>query len=71
MGILRDTLTAYSAALDQVDKDLDAARPFDKKTDELMRFALSSARARIHLGWSALIPVADGIAAMREDLIAG
>lgn len=41
MGILRDTLTAYSAALDQVDKDLDAARPFDKKTDELMRFALS------------------------------
>ena len=41
MGILRDTLTAFASALDTVDKELDAARPFDKKTDELMRFALS------------------------------
>lgn len=36
--------------------------------DELMRFALSSARARIHLGWSALTSVSDGIAAMREEM---
>lgn len=41
MGILRDNLTAFGAALDKVDEDLAAARPFDKKTDELMRFALS------------------------------
>lgn len=41
MGILRDNLTAFGAALDTVDEHLDAARPFDKKTDELMRFALS------------------------------
>lgn len=41
MGILRDNLAAYGDALDQVDRELLAARPFDKKTDELMRFALS------------------------------
>ena len=40
MGILRGTLSAYGAALNRVDEELDAARPFDKKTDELMRFAL-------------------------------
>lgn len=41
MGILRSTLAAYGAALDRVDEELATARPFDKKTDELMRFALS------------------------------
>lgn len=41
MGILRDNLAAYGAALDKVDEELDAARPFDKKTEELFRFALS------------------------------
>lgn len=41
MGILRDNLAEFGLALDSVDVKLDAARPFDKKTDELMRFALS------------------------------
>ena len=41
MGILRDTLAAYGAALNQVDEELAKARPFDNKTDELTRFALS------------------------------
>lgn len=41
MGILRDNLTGFSAALDKVDEELAAACPFDRKTDELMRFALS------------------------------
>ena len=41
MGILRDTLTGFAASLERVDEELDADRPFDKKTDELMRFALS------------------------------
>ena len=41
MGILRDNLKAYGAALDKVDEELASACPFDKKTDELFRFALS------------------------------
>jgi len=41
MGIMRENLAAFGAALDKVDEELAAARPFDRKTDELMRFALS------------------------------
>ncbi len=41
MGIMRDNLEGFGAALDRVDEELLAARPFDKKTDELIRFALS------------------------------
>ncbi|MCP3969928.1 MAG: carboxymuconolactone decarboxylase family protein [Rhodobacteraceae bacterium] len=41
MGILRDNMADFGTALDKVDAKLDAARPFDKKTDELLRFALS------------------------------
>jgi UDP-glucose 4-epimerase len=37
-----------------------AARP-----DELARFAVSSARARIHLGWSAWTQLAEGLAQLR------
>lgn len=33
--------------------------------DDVSRFALSAARARIHLGWAAWTSVADGLAAMR------
>ena len=33
--------------------------------DELPRFALSSVRARIHLGWSAWTELADGLAQLR------
>ncbi len=33
--------------------------------DAVTRFALSSARARIHLGWSSWTPLVDGLAAMR------
>ena len=38
MGILRDTLTGFAASLERVDEELAADRPFDKKTDELMRW---------------------------------
>jgi AhpD family alkylhydroperoxidase len=38
---MRENLADFGAALDQVDEKLTAARPFDKKTDELLRFALS------------------------------
>ena len=41
MGILRDNLKAFGVALDSVDNELDAVCPFDKKTEELFRFALS------------------------------
>lgn len=41
MGILRDNLNAFGIALDKVDDALAAACPFDKKTEELFRFALS------------------------------
>lgn len=41
MGIMRDNLKGFGAALDRVDEELAAASPFDKKTDELLRFALS------------------------------
>ncbi|MGV6849089.1 MAG: carboxymuconolactone decarboxylase family protein [Marinibacterium sp.] len=41
MGILRDNLNAFGIALDKVDDELAAACPFDKKTEELFRFALS------------------------------
>jgi len=41
MDILRDTLSAFGSALDRVEEELAATRPFDKKTNELMRFALS------------------------------
>ena len=41
MGILRDNLKAFGIALDKVDDELDSVCPFDKKTEELFRFALS------------------------------
>ena len=41
MGYLNDSFAGFGAALSTVDEALDAARPFDKKTDELLRFALS------------------------------
>lgn len=41
MGIMRDNMTGFAAGLDGVDAALTEARPFDRKTDELMRFALS------------------------------
>lgn len=42
MGILRDTLTAYGAALDRVDDELAAARPFDRKTAGVLSELLSA-----------------------------
>jgi len=41
MGSLRDNLKAFGSALDSGDDELAAACPFDKKTDELFRFAVS------------------------------
>ena len=41
MGILRDNLTAFGVAMDKVDVELAAVCPFDRKTEELIRFALS------------------------------
>lgn len=41
MGFLNDSFADFGKALGAVDEVLDAARPFDKKTDELLRFALS------------------------------
>ena len=35
------------------------------RPDELSRFAVSSARARIHLGWSPWTELADGLAQLR------
>lgn len=41
MGLMRDNLAGFGAALDRVDGELAAALPFGRKVDELMRFALS------------------------------
>ncbi len=41
MGFLSDNIAPFTAAMQQVDDILDQQRPFDKKTDELLRFALS------------------------------
>lgn len=41
MAFLNNTFGGFGAALKGVDEALDSARPFDKKTDELLRFALS------------------------------
>jgi len=41
MGFLSDNFGAFGTALKSVDEALDANRPFDAKTDELIRFALS------------------------------
>ncbi len=41
MGFLSDNIDPFTAALAQVDAVLEQQRPFDKKTDELLRFALS------------------------------
>jgi AhpD family alkylhydroperoxidase len=41
MGFLSDALGEFGAALQQVDEVLNKDRPFDLKTDELLRFALS------------------------------
>lgn len=41
MGFLSDEFGEFGAALNQVDEVLNKNRPFDLKTDELLRFALS------------------------------
>ena len=41
MGYLSDNFASFGTALKSVDEALDANRPFDRKTDELIRFALS------------------------------
>lgn len=41
MGVLSDAFGEYGAALKQVDEVLEKHRPFDLRTDELMRFAPS------------------------------
>lgn len=41
MGFLSANFDGFTKSLQQVDDILDQARPFDKKTDELLRFALS------------------------------
>ena len=41
MGFLSDNIDPFITAMQQVDDILDKQRPFDKKTDELLRFALS------------------------------
>lgn len=41
MGIMRDNLKGLGAALDRLGAELLAAHPLDRKTDELIRFALS------------------------------
>jgi len=41
MGFLSSNLAAFTTTLGQVDSVLEQQRPFDKKTDELLRFALS------------------------------
>lgn len=41
MGFLSENLEDYGAALQQADEVLTKNRPFDLKTDELLRFALS------------------------------
>ena len=41
MGFLSNNIDPFTSALQQVDDVLEQTRPFDKKTDELLRFALS------------------------------
>lgn len=41
MGFLSDSFRGFGKELDVVDDVHDASRPFDKKTDELLRFAPS------------------------------
>ncbi len=41
MGFLSNHLASFSRSLAQVDAVLNEHRPIDKKTDELLRFALS------------------------------
>tara|TARA_R110002074_G_scaffold186847_1_gene352270 strand:+ start:177 stop:497 length:321 start_codon:yes stop_codon:yes gene_type:complete len=41
MGFLKSNFAAFTESLGQVDSVLEQQRPFDKKTDELLRFALS------------------------------
>ena len=41
MGFMSDNFSKDGAALNQVDAVLQQDRPFDLKTDELLRFALS------------------------------
>ena len=41
MGFLNDNFDAFNRSLKQVDEALEKQRPIDKKTDELLRFALS------------------------------
>ncbi len=40
-GFLATHMSSFTSALSQLDEVLDAARTVDKKTDELIRFALS------------------------------
>lgn len=47
MGFLSDNFPAFGPTLMQMDRILDENSPLDKKTDELLRFALSiKARSR-------------------------
>jgi len=41
MGFLSTNFESFTRSLEQVDSALEAQRPIDKKTDELLRFALS------------------------------
>jgi len=41
MGFLSENFDPFGGALSRVDAVLEEHRPFDKKTDELLRFALS------------------------------
>jgi len=41
MGLISDNFQAFPKSLSEVDRTLDAERPFDARIDELMRFALS------------------------------
>ena len=41
MGFLSANLETFTRSLEQLDASLEELRPIDKKTDELLRFALS------------------------------
>lgn len=41
MGFLPDNFDSFTTSFGELDKTLDAARPFEAKIDELIRFALS------------------------------
>ncbi len=41
MGFLSSNFETFTNSLEQVDASLEELRPIDKKTDELLRFALS------------------------------